>query len=125
MSGLKDGTTSTMTGPMRTDKETDMGKQEAKETVFKWEPRYDDFYKERINTLEKENQRLKEKISLLEQAAGNAKLAMEHQEMVSVGISNELNMTIEEKEDEIATLKGQIKMLKEAVVKGALREVLE
>lgn len=110
---------------MRTDKEKSMGKHEAKETVFKWEPRYDDFYKERINTLEKENQRLKERISLLEQAAGNAKLAMEHQEMVSVGISNELNMTIEEKEEEITTLKGQIKMLKEAVVKGALREVME
>lgn len=124
MSGLNNGTNSTMTGPMRTDRETEMGKHEAKETVFKWEPRYDDFYKERINTLEKENARLKERISLLEQAAGNAELAMEHQEMVSVGISNELNMTIEEKEEEITKLKGQIKMLKEAVVNGALREVL-
>ena len=91
---------------------------------FKWEPMPDEYYKARISTLEKENLALHKKIEELEKNIGIAEMAMEHQETVCDGISNELNEIIDQKNDEIEVLKGQIKMLKEAIVKGALREVL-
>ena len=91
---------------------------------FKWEPMPDEYYKARINTLERENLALHKKIEELEKNIGIAEMAMEHQETVCDGISNELNEIIDQKNDEIEVLKGQIRMLKEAIVKGALREVL-
>ena len=91
---------------------------------FKWEPMPDEYYKARINTLERENLALHKKIEELEKSIGIAEIAMEHQETISDGISNELNEIIKEKDDEIEVLKGKIKMLEAAIVKGALREVL-
>lgn len=92
--------------------------------VISYDPPKDDFYKARISTLEKENMKLYERIGKLEKSIGIAEVAMEHQETVCDGISNELNEIIKEKDDEIEVLKGEIKMLEAAIVKGALREVL-
>ena len=109
---------------------------ETKQASFRWEspeeqikvisydPPKDDFYRARINTLERENLALHKKIEELEKSIGIAEIAMEHQETISDGISNELNEIINEKDDEIEVLKGKIKMLEAAIVKGALREVL-
>ena len=100
------------------------GSPEEQIKVISFEPPKDDFYKARINTLERENLALHKKIEELEKNIGIAEMAMEHQETVCDGISNELNEIIDQKNDEIEVLKGQIKMLKEAIVKGAVREVL-
>lgn len=100
------------------------GSPEEQIKVISFDPPKDDFYKARINTLERENLALHKKIEELEKNIGIAEIAMEHQETVCDGISNELNEIIDQKNDEIEVLKGQIRMLKEAIVKGALREVL-
>ena len=101
-----------------------MGKHDKQETNFTWQPMPDDFYKARIKSLESENLKLHEKIAEYEKAAGINELAMDHQDEVHNGIVAEFEELLDEKDEEIAVLKGQIKMLKEAVVKGALREVL-
>lgn len=100
------------------------GSPEEQIKVISFDPPKDDFYKARISTLEKENLKLNERINELEKSIGIAEMAMEHQETVCDGISNELNEIINEKDDEIEVLKERIKILEAAIVKGALREVL-
>ena len=99
-----------------------MGKHD--KVTFSWEPPKDEFYKARINTLERENLKLNQRIAELETKIGNYELVVEQQEVISSGITSEYEDLLEEKNDEIEVLQGQIKMLKEAIVKGALREVL-
>lgn len=103
-----------------------MGKHDKQEeqVVFKWDVPKDDFYKARINALERENERLKKDLADREQCIGIYELAVDHQDEVSSGIIAEYKDLLDEKDDEIAVLQGKIKMLKEAVVNGALREVL-
>ena len=104
-----------------------MGKHYKKEdqtTVFSWQPMPDEFYKARIKTLEKENLKLSEKLTEKEKSIGVYEAVIDHQEVVQNGISSEYEDLLNEKDEEIAALKLEIKMLKEAVVKGALREVL-
>lgn len=106
-----------------------MGKHYKKEVKqeavnFSWDPMPDEFYKARIKTLEKENLKLSEKLTEKEKSIGVYEAAMDYQEVVQNGISSEYEDLLNEKDEEIAALKLEIKMLKEAVVKGALREVL-
>ena len=80
-----------------------MGKHDKKDehiTVFTWQPMPDEFYKARISTLEKENARLREELTEKGRSIGVYEAAIDH------------------------LLKGKIKMLEAAIVKGALREVL-
>ena len=91
-----------------------MGKHD--KVTFKWEPSKEDYYKERINSLEKQNEDLRAQIKKLQDALGNMELCIEHGENISQGINNELKAEIEE-------LKEQNERLKEALVKSALREV--
>ena len=99
-------------------------KKEEQTTVFSWDPMPDEFYKARIKTLEQENLKLREKLTEVEKSIGVYEAAMDHQEVVQNGINAEYEDLLSEKDDEIEVLKGQITMLKEAIVKGALREVL-
>ena len=106
-----------------------MGKHDKKEVKqeavnFSWDPMPDEFYKARIKTLEKENLKLSEKLTEKEKSIGVYEAVIDHQEVVQNGISSEYEDLLNEKDEEIAALKLEIKMLKEAVVKGALREVL-
>lgn len=104
-----------------------MGKHDKKvepATTFSWQPMPDDFYKARISTLEKENARLREELSEKDKSIGVYEAVVDHQEVVQSGINAEYEELLEEKDDEIELLKGQIKMLEAAIVKGALREVL-
>ena len=80
-----------------------------------------EFYKERNRTLAAENTRLRERILELERAAGIAELAMEHQEVVSAGISNELKEVIEEKDAQIAELKYENEKLKDRLIREVLK----
>ena len=92
-----------------------MGKHD-KEASFHWEKpevkviRYDqpkdEFYKARITTLEKENQELNREVEALEK----------NEQM--------LQGCIGEYKDEIDALKLKVKMLEDAIVKAALREVI-
>lgn len=101
-----------------------MGKHDKQETVFKWEPPKDDYYKAEIKRLQLENERLRTELTAMRQSVGNYELVIDHQDEIHSGIVGEYQEIIEEKDGEIAALKMQIEMLKEAVVKGALREVL-
>ena len=104
-----------------------MGKHDKKEeqvTRFSWQPMPDEFYKARISTLEKENVRLREELLNKERSIGGYELAIDHQDEIHDGIIGEYQQLLDEKDDEIEVLKGKIKMLEAAIVKGALREVL-
>lgn len=102
-----------------------MGKHDKKEqTNFSWQPMPDEFYKARISTLEKENVRLREELLNKERSIGGYELAIDHQDEIHDGIIGEYQQLLDEKDDEIEVLKGKIKMLEAAIVKGALREVL-
>ena len=101
-----------------------MAKHEKHDTKFAWEPPKDDFYKARINTLERENLALHEKIVDLEKEIGRLELIIDHDEEINSGISAECKVLLAEKDDEIIILKGKISMLEKAIVNGALREVL-
>lgn len=101
-----------------------MGKHDKGETEFRWEPPKDDFYRARIKTLERENLALHKKVEELRSGLGTYELVVDHLDEIHNGIVNEYQELLEEKDGEIAALKVQINMLKEAVVKGALREVL-
>ena len=94
------------------------------ETRFSWQSMPDEFYKARISTLEKENARLREELTEKGRSIGVYEAAIDHQEVVQNGINAEYKELLEEKDDEIEVLKGKIKMLEAAIVKGALREVL-
>ena len=84
----------------------------------------EEFYRSRIAELKAENARLRDELHEMQRSVGNYELAIDHQDEVHNGCIAEYEQLIEEKDGEIDTLKVQIKMLKEAVVKGALREVL-
>lgn len=74
--------------------------------VYRYEPPKDEFYKARITTLEKENRELSKEVE-----------ALEHNELKLQGV-------IGEYKDEIDALKIKVKMLEDAVLKAALREVI-
>lgn len=101
-----------------------MGKHDKNETKFTWEPPKDDYYKAEIVKLQAENARLRDELHKTQMSIGNYELAIDHQDEVHDGIVAEYQEMLDEKDGEIAALKMQIEMLKEAVVKGALREVL-
>ena len=110
-----------------------MGKHD--KTNFKWakpeeveviscDVNPEEWYKSRIAELKAENARLREQLHEVQMSVGNYELVIDHQDEMHSGIVGEYKEIIEEKDGEIATLKMKIEMLKEAVVKGALREVL-
>lgn len=101
-----------------------MGKHDKQETVFSWEPPKNDYYIAKIRELQEENTRLRDELSETQNSIGNYELVIDHQDEMHTGIVGEYQEIIDEKDDEIATLKGKIKMLEAAIVKGALREVL-
>lgn len=101
-----------------------MGKHDKKEINFSWDPMPDEFYKARISTLEKENARLRQELTEKIKSIGVYEAAIDHQDSVQDGINAEYEQLLDEKDDEIEVLKGRIKMLEAAIVKGALREVL-
>lgn len=102
-----------------------MGKHDAKETQFRWEPPKDDFYKARIKSLERENEKLREDLDNAQRGIGIYELTVDHMDEIHAGVLGEYKQLLDEKEDEIEILKGKIKMLEAAIVKGALREVLQ
>ena len=110
-----------------------MGKHD--KTNFKWtmpeeveviscDVNPEEFYRSRIAELKAENARLRKEQHEMMMSIGNYELAIDHQDEMHDGIVAEYQGIIEEKDGEIAALKMQIEMLKEAVVKGAIREVL-
>ena len=84
----------------------------------------EEFYKSRIAELKAENARLRKEQHEMRMSIGNYELVIDHQDEIHNGCVAEYQEMLEEKDGEIATLKMKIEMLKEAVVKGALREVL-
>lgn len=107
-----------------------MGKHDKKEeqtTVFSWQPMPDDWYKARIQTLEKENLELRKQIEknnvdwsiVKEVKEANRKTNDDYIQ----GLIEEHREEIKFKESEIQELEYQIEKLKEAVVLAALREV--
>ena len=74
--------------------------------VIRYDPPNDEYYKARISTLEKENQELNREVEALEK----------NEQM--------LQGCIGEYKDEIDALKMKVKMLEDAIVKAALREVI-
>lgn len=103
-----------------------MGKHDKHEeqVVFKWDVPKDEWYKARITELKAENARLREELTEKERSIGTYEQTVDYQDEMHTGVLNEYKQLLDEKDDEIAVLQGQIKMLKEAVVNGALREVL-
>ena len=110
-----------------------MGKHD--KTSFKWakpeeleviscDVNPEEWYKSRIEELKAENARLRDELHKVQMSVGNYELVIDHQDEMHTGIISEYKEELAEKDDEIEILKGEIKMLKEAVVKGALREVL-
>lgn len=98
--------------------ENAMGRHDKKTVKFSWEPMPDDFYKARINTLEKENARLHEKVAELEAVITEMEHAADLDKKDNNGLILEYGETIEEQGMLIADLK-------EAIVRAALREVEE
>lgn len=112
-----------------------MGKHDKQDPGFTWarpeevdvisaEVSKDDYYKAEIKKLQAENARLRENLHKAQCSIGNYELAIDHQDEMHTGCIEEYHSMLDEKDREIAALKMQINMLKEAVVKGALREVL-
>lgn len=103
-----------------------MGKHDKHEekVVFKWEPPKDEWYKARITELKTENARLRAELDEKERSIGAYEQTVDYQDEMHTGVLNEYKQMLDEKDDEIAALNMQINMLKEAVVNGALREVL-
>lgn len=101
-----------------------MGKHDKQEETYAAGIDSMEWYIERNHTLAKENVALKDKITELEREIGRLEMVIDNDEHIHKGIIRESEEFLKEKDDEIAVLQGQIKMLKEAVVNGALREVL-
>ena len=99
-------------------------KHEEQKVEFKWDVPKDEWYKARITELKAENARLREELTEKERSIGAYEQTVDYQDEMHTGVLNEYKQLLAEKDDEIAVLQGQIKMLKEAVVNGALREVL-
>lgn len=101
-----------------------MGKHDKHETEFKWDVPKDDFYKARLTELKNENARLRTELNKKDEHITVFEKTVDYQDERYTDCCNEYRQILKEKDDEIAVLQGQIKMLKEAVVNGALREVL-
>ena len=99
-------------------------KHEEQKVEFKWDVPKDEWYKARITELKAENARLREELTEKERSIGAYEQTVDYQDEMHTGVLNEYKQLLDEKDDEIAVLQGQIKMLKEAVVNGALREGL-
>lgn len=82
-----------------------MGKHDKQEVKFSWNPMPDEFYKARIQTLEKENLSKDKEIE-----------ALEHDIEMLKGVINELKT-------DISDLILENSSLRDAVVRAALREV--
>ena len=104
-----------------------MGKHDKKEEQkpeFKWEPPKDEWYKARITELKAENARLRAELNKKDEHITVFEKTVDFQDERYTDCCNEYRQILKEKDDEIAALNMQINMLKEAVVNGALREVL-
>ena len=84
----------------------------------------EEWYKSRIAELKAENARLRKEQHEMMMSIGNYEQVIDHQDEMHTGCIEEYHSMLDEKDGEIAALKMQIEMLKEAVVKGAIREVL-
>lgn len=93
-----------------------MGKHDKTDVLLTAEVDMTEWLQERNHTLAKENVRLKERVKQLEDALAALDQAMEHGEVMNMGVVNEL------KED-ISDLEAENKALKEALVRASLREV--
>lgn len=93
-----------------------MRKHDKTEVLLTAEVDMTEWLQERNHTLAKENVRLKERVKQLEDALAALDQAMEHGEVMNMGVVNEL------KED-ISELEAENKALKEALVRASLREV--
>lgn len=101
-----------------------MGKHDKQEETYAAGINSMEWYIERNHTLAKENVALKDKITELEREIGRLEQIVDNDERIHNGTVAEYHELLDEKDEEIIALNGEIKMLKEAVVKGALREVL-
>lgn len=93
-----------------------MGKHDKTELNFSWQPMPDEFYKERIKTLEKRIAELEAELNAAKrEAAGMASLYERGAELLSRN---------EARSDEIIAKKNEeIEMAKEAIYLAAMREV--
>ena len=98
--------------------------EEAEVEKISYDPPSDEWYKSRIEELKAENARLRDELHEMRMTIGSYELVIDNQDEVHNGCIAEHQNLLDEKDEEIAVLKGEINMLKEAVVKGALREVL-
>lgn len=94
-----------------------MGKHDKTDVLLTAEVDMTEWLQERNHTLAKENVRLKERVKQLEDALAALDQAMEHGEVMNMGVVNEL------KED-ISDLEAENEALKEALVRASLREVI-
>ena len=104
-----------------------MGKHDKKEeqkVKYNWEPPKDEWYKARITALKEENERLRAELNKKDEHITVFEKTVDFQDERYTDCCNEYRQILKEKDDEIAVLQGKINMLKEAVVNGALREVL-
>lgn len=94
-----------MTRKIREERSVNMGKHDKKETSFAWQPMPDEFYKARIETLERENLSKDREIE-----------ALEHDIEMLKGCIGELKT-------DMGDLILENQSLRDAVVRAALREV--
>lgn len=92
-----------------------MGKHDKVETMFARQAN-ESWHKERIRTLEKENERLRNKIAELNKALGHAEMVMENDSTIISGIKAENDDLMAEKDIYIEKLEA-------ALVRANLREV--
>ena len=94
-----------MTKKIREERSVNMGKHDKQDTTFTWQPMPDEFYKARIETLERENLSKDKEIE-----------ALEHDIEMLKGCINELKT-------DMGDLILENNSLRDAVVRAALREV--
>lgn len=92
-----------------------MGKHDKVETMFARQAN-ESWHKERIRTLEKENERLRNKIAELNKALGHAEMVIDNDEVIAAGIKAENDDLMAEKDIYIEKLEA-------ALVRANLREV--
>lgn len=95
----------TKTKKIRKERSVNMGKHDKQEINFSWDPMPDEFYKARIETLERENLAKDKEIE-----------ALEHEAEMLKGCINELKT-------DMGDLILENSSLRDAVVRAALREV--
>ena len=92
-----------------------MGKHDKAEVMFA-KVANESWHKERIRTLEKENERLRAEIADLNKKLGHAEMVIDHDEVIAAGIKAENDDLMAEKDIYIEKLEA-------ALVRANLREV--